>query len=64
MKAIDSMSKRELHNEVAFLRHNIAASAGLKCPHARCNDSGQFIPPGMFEKLLCDFCLNTTDSIW
>ena len=65
MKAIDSMSKRELHNEVAFLRHNIKISGGLKCPN--CDDEG-YTPEqdgyGYWYQQQCEFCYSIPDSIF
>ena len=64
MKVISQMSKRELRNELTMLRRSIAASAGLKCPHARCHDSGDYASATGFLLVPCQFCHETPDSIF
>ncbi len=64
MKIISAMSKRELRNELHNLRRNIAASAGLKCPKARCHDSGDYASATGFLLVPCQFCRETPDSIF
>ena len=74
MKDANTMTKRELRDEVLLLRSNMRHSAGLKCPN--CDDQGFMVIPGIafvddFGKLYqepvqqqCEFCYTMKGSVF